>query len=132
MKREQQIVCMHAQSCPTLCDPRDCSPSGLSVHGDSLVKNIGVGCHALLQWIFLIQDQTRFLNPFNWQFTQTSDLTFFFTFSLKFFLSNDLFYFQKLQLNPYIHLGLSGYYIPVWYGKFKNLLDLDKRVSYVV
>ena len=26
----------------------DCSPSGLSVHGDSPGKNTGVGCHALL------------------------------------------------------------------------------------
>ena len=31
-------VCMHAcaqslQSCPTLCDPMDCSPLGSSVHG---------------------------------------------------------------------------------------------------
>ena len=29
-------VCVHAkllQSCPTLCDPMDCSPSGSSVHG---------------------------------------------------------------------------------------------------
>ena len=28
--------CMHAkslQSCPTLCDPMDCSPPGYSVHG---------------------------------------------------------------------------------------------------
>ena len=24
---------MHAQSCPTLCNPLDCSPSGFSVHG---------------------------------------------------------------------------------------------------
>ena len=27
----------------------DCSPPGSSVHGDSLGKNTGVGCHALLQ-----------------------------------------------------------------------------------
>ena len=26
-------VCVCAQSCPTLCDPLDCSPSGSSVHG---------------------------------------------------------------------------------------------------
>ena len=29
-------ACMHAkslQSCPTLCDPMDCSPPGSSVHG---------------------------------------------------------------------------------------------------
>ena len=26
-------VCARAQSCMTLCDPMDCSPSGSSVHG---------------------------------------------------------------------------------------------------
>ena len=41
-----------AQSCPTLCDPIDCSPPGSSVHGDSPDKNTGVGCHFLLQGIF--------------------------------------------------------------------------------
>ena len=44
-----------AQSCPTLCDPVDCSPPGSSVHGDSPGKNTGVGCHALLQGIFPTQ-----------------------------------------------------------------------------
>ena len=39
----------------TLCDPTDYSPPGYSVHGDSPGKNTGVGCHALLQGIFLIQ-----------------------------------------------------------------------------
>ena len=38
-----------ARSCPTLCDPMDCSPPGSSVHGDPPGKNTGVGCHALLQ-----------------------------------------------------------------------------------
>ena len=33
----------------------DCSPPGSSVHGDSPGKNTGVGCHALLQGIFLTQ-----------------------------------------------------------------------------
>ena len=37
------------------CNPVDCSPPGSSVHGDSLGKNTGVGCHALLQGIFLTQ-----------------------------------------------------------------------------
>ena len=36
-------VCSVAQSCPTLCDPMDCSPPGSSVHGDSPGKNTGVG-----------------------------------------------------------------------------------------
>ena len=33
----------------------DCSLPGSSVHGDSPGKNTGVGCHALLQRIFLTQ-----------------------------------------------------------------------------
>ena len=33
----------------------DCSPPGSSVHWDSPGKNTGMGCHALLQWIFLTQ-----------------------------------------------------------------------------
>ena len=44
-----------AQSCPTLCDPVDCSPAGSSVHGDSPGKNTGMGCYALLQQIFPTQ-----------------------------------------------------------------------------
>ena len=43
------------QSCPTLCDPMDCSPPGSSVLGDSSGKNTGVGCHAFLQGIFPTQ-----------------------------------------------------------------------------
>ena len=27
------MLCLVAQSCPTLCDPMDCSPPGSSVHG---------------------------------------------------------------------------------------------------
>ena len=50
----QGLCC--AQSCPTLCDPMDCSPPGSSVHGIFFSgKNTGVGCHFLLQGIFLIQ-----------------------------------------------------------------------------
>ena len=44
-----------AQSCQTLCDPTDCSPPGASVHGILQAKNSGVGCHSLLQRIFLTQ-----------------------------------------------------------------------------
>ena len=35
------------QLCPTPRDPRDCSPPGSSVHGNSAGKNTGVSCHAL-------------------------------------------------------------------------------------
>ena len=47
-------ICVHAkslQSCPTLCDPTDCSLTGSSVHGDSPGKSNGEGCHAILQGI---------------------------------------------------------------------------------
>jgi len=37
----------------------DCSPPGSSVHGDSPGKNTGVGCHALLQGIFPIQESNQ-------------------------------------------------------------------------
>ena len=43
----------------TFCHPKDGSPPGSSVHGDSPGKNTGVGCHALLQGIF----STQGLNP---------------------------------------------------------------------
>ena len=58
----KRLRCMRAQlpkSRLTLCGPLDCSPPGSSVHGDSPGKNTGVGCHFLLQGIFLTQG----LNP---------------------------------------------------------------------
>ena len=53
------MLCLVTQSCPTLCDPMDCSLPGTSVYGDSPGKNTGVGCHAFLQRIF----PTQGLNP---------------------------------------------------------------------
>ena len=47
------------QSCPALCDPMDCSPPGSSDHGNLQARILGMGCHVLLQGIFLIQG----LNP---------------------------------------------------------------------
>ena len=46
------LSCSVTQSCPTLYDPMDCSPPGLSVNRDSPGQNTGVACHALLQGIF--------------------------------------------------------------------------------
>ena len=53
------------QSRLILCDLIHCSPPGSSVHEDSPDKNTGVGCHALLQGVFLTQE----LNPhlLDWQ-----------------------------------------------------------------
>ena len=55
----QNFQAKSIQSCLTLCDAMDCSPPGSSVHVDSPGKNTGVGCQALLQGIFLIQDPTK-------------------------------------------------------------------------
>ena len=53
------VLCLVAQSCPTVCDPMDWSPPGSSVHGDSPGKNTGVGCHVLLQGTFPTQGWNR-------------------------------------------------------------------------
>ena len=57
-----KVLCfclVHAQplqSCPTLCDPMDyMQPTRLLNPQDSPGKNIGVGCHFLLQGICLTQ-----------------------------------------------------------------------------
>ena len=58
-------MCVHAQllqSCLTVCNPMDCSPPGSSVHEDSPGSNTGVGCHGLLQGIFLKQ-RTSLMSP---------------------------------------------------------------------
>ena len=48
-------VFLVTRSCPTLCNPMDCSPPGSSVLGDSVSKNTGGGFRSLLQGIFPIQ-----------------------------------------------------------------------------
>ena len=51
-------ACMHTKSLElyhTLCDPMNCSPPGFSFHEDSLGKNTGVCCGALLQRFFPTQ-----------------------------------------------------------------------------
>ena len=37
------VLCLVTQSCSTLCNPKDCSPPGSYVRGDSPAKNTGVG-----------------------------------------------------------------------------------------
>ena len=50
------VLCLVTQSCPTLCDPMNCSLPGSSVHGGSPGKNTGMGSLFLLQGIFLTQE----------------------------------------------------------------------------
>ena len=54
----RHCMCVCAQSLlssPALCNPMDCILPSSSVHGDSPDKNTGMGCHFLLQGIFLTQ-----------------------------------------------------------------------------
>ena len=53
-------VLLVVQSSLTLCDPMDCSPPVLCPW-DSPGKNTGVGCHFLLQGIFLTQGSNPYL-----------------------------------------------------------------------
>ena len=56
---------VHAQSCPTLCDPMNCSPPGFSVHGISQAR--------ILEWVAISFSRryfpTQALNPhlLHWQ-----------------------------------------------------------------
>ena len=54
--------CEHAkllQSCPTRCDPMNCSPPAVLCPWDSPGKNTGMDCHALLQGIFPTHGSNR-------------------------------------------------------------------------
>ena len=54
-------------SVSTLCDPVDYSSAGSSIQGIP-GKNTGVGCHALLQGIFLTKgSNTHLLSLLHWQ-----------------------------------------------------------------
>ena len=63
-------VCMRAklpQSCPTLCNPMDYSPTRLLCPWDAPGKDTEVGCHSLLQ-VFLIQGSSQgLLYLLHWQ-----------------------------------------------------------------
>ena len=58
-----------AQSCRTLCDPMDCSLPGSLSPWNFPGKSTGVGCHFLLQEIFLTRDWTQVSRVAGRQFT---------------------------------------------------------------
>ena len=60
------VLCLVPQLCPTLCNPMDYSPPDSSDHGDSPGKNIGLGCHALLQGTFPTQESNPDLPYCKW------------------------------------------------------------------
>ena len=47
-----KVKMLATQSCPTFCNPTDCSLPGSSVHG---ILQAGVGCHSLLPGVFPTQ-----------------------------------------------------------------------------
>ena len=57
--------CSVTKSCPTLCDPMDCSPPGSSVHGIPQARILEWDCHLLLQGIFPNQGSDSHL--LHWQ-----------------------------------------------------------------
>ena len=62
------MLCHVISVCPTLCDPYGLWPTRLLCPWDSPGKNTGVGCHALLQGIFLTQGSNPcFFCLLHWQ-----------------------------------------------------------------
>ena len=51
-----KCMCSVVLLCLTLCEPVDCTLPGSSAHVIFSGKNSGVGCHFLLQGIFLTQE----------------------------------------------------------------------------
>ena len=52
-----KAVCVRAQSCPTLCNPMDCSPPGSSVHGILQAR--------ILEWVVISFSRGSF-QPRDW------------------------------------------------------------------
>ena len=62
------MICVHAQSCLTLCNPMDHSLPGSSFPWNFPDKNTAVGCHFLLQEILPTQRSNLHLLHFlHWQ-----------------------------------------------------------------
>ena len=55
----QFCCCLGSKSYPTLLQPHGLQPTRLLCPQDFPSKNTGMGCHFLLQRIFLVQDQTQ-------------------------------------------------------------------------
>ena len=71
LRHQDRGVCVCMLSCflcPTLCNSMNGSLPGSSVHRHSPGKNTGVGCHAIIQGIFLTQGSNPlFLRLLHWQ-----------------------------------------------------------------
>ena len=118
------------QSCPTFCDPMDCSPQGSSVRGDSPGKNTRVGCHAFLQGIFPTQGSNPGLPPCRKILYHLSHQGLFLLFSSSAALPKGLFYYLSLQKanSCFCWFPLFLYFLFSWFFLvslfFKFYLDL--------
>ena len=63
LTQESEVPAKSLQLCLTLCDLINYSLPGSSVQWDSPGKNTRVGCHAVLQGIFLTQGANPHLSP---------------------------------------------------------------------
>ena len=63
--QEPSCCCLVTKLCLTLCDSMACSPARVFCPWDFPGKNTGVGCHFLLQGIFLAQESNPCL--LHWQ-----------------------------------------------------------------
>ena len=60
------VLCLVAQSCPTFCNPMDCSPPSSSVHGILQARILEWVAHALLRGIFPTQRSNPGLPHCRW------------------------------------------------------------------
>ena len=98
-----------AQSCQTLCYYMHCSLPGSTVDGDSLGKNTGVGCRALLQEFFPTQGPNPDLLRCRWDslpFEASEKPIWFWCIYLKILQSNNKLFLQLFSHFTLVLLGL--------------------------
>ena len=91
-------MCMPAQSCPTLCNPKDCSPPGSSVFGIFQVRT--------LEWVAISSSRES---------SQPKDQTL-----ISSYISRWILYHWATQGSPYL-IPKSLYYIALFYSIWANL-----------
>ena len=92
-------MCMPAQSCPTLCNPKDYSPPGSSVFGIFQVR--------ILEWVAISSSRES---------SQPKDQTLI----PSFYISRWILYHWATQGSPYL-IPKSLYYIALFYSIWANL-----------